>query len=119
MTTAAPTLLEKGKKKDDLVATINKMLEQAVNTTKGFTPETMEQFYDEGRRARVERQPVATIREAKPSRPLGAVVATKKSERPERLSLQPKAVQAAEELATIFETAVSTGKRFQMREWVG
>jgi len=114
MTTAAPSLKEK--KKDDLVAAINKMLEQAVSSTKGFTPETMEQFYDEGKRARVEKQQAATIREAKPSRQLGTVVATKKND---RLGLRTEAVQAAEKLAEIFETAAVTGKKFQIREWVG
>lgn len=111
MTTAAPSV--KDKKKEDVVAAINKMLEQAVNSTKGFTPETMEQFYEEGRKARQ-----VTIREAKPSRQLGTVVA-KKSERPEKLGLQAGAVRESEKLAEIFETAAVTGKRFQLKEWVG
>ena len=118
MTTAAPSLREKEKKKDDLVAAINRMLEQAVNSTKGFTPETMEQFYDEGKKARAEKPQAVTIREAKPSRHLGTVVA-KKNERPERLGLRTEAVQAAERLAEMFETAAVTGKRFQLKEWVG
>jgi hypothetical protein len=114
MTTAAPSL----KKKDDLVAAINKMLEQAVNSTKGFTPDTIQGFYVAGESKRAETQQVATIREAKPSRPLGTVVA-KKNEMPGRLSLRPEAVKDAEKLAELFETAAITGKRFQVKEWVG
>lgn len=115
MTTAMPSLKEKEKKKDDLVAAINRMLEQAVNSTKGFTPETMEQFYDEGKKARVEKRQAATIRETKPSRQLGTVVAKKN----ERLSLKTEAVQAAEKLAELFETAAATAKPLRLREWVG
>lgn len=111
-TSAAPSLKEKEKKKDDLVAAINRMLDQAVSSTKGFTPETIENFYDEGKKARVEKQ---QMREMKPARQLGTVVAKKN----ERLSLKTEAVQAAEKLAELFETAAATGKPLRVREWVG
>ncbi|HSB46917.1 MAG TPA: hypothetical protein VLD37_02800 [Candidatus Bilamarchaeum sp.] len=55
------------KKKEDFASIFNRIIEQAVASREGFTPDVMRRFEDEGRRSREERQR-QQVREATPVR---------------------------------------------------
>ncbi|MFH0885209.1 MAG: hypothetical protein V1861_05870 [Candidatus Micrarchaeota archaeon] len=118
------------KKKEDIASIINSILDEASRTRRGFTPEVVREFEDEGRRAsqsregrRVE-QPRAreeSVREMTPSRQLGTVVAHRAEDRERKASISPvmtqRAIESAVDLGERLELA-SAGRRLNLRDWV-
>ncbi len=113
------------KKKEDIASIINSILDQAAKTRRGFTPDVVQEFYDEGRRAReqrpAEQRREELIRESTPSRQLGNIVARRREETEQRTLLSPhmsqRAVEAAVDLGERIELAAQ-GRRLSLREWV-
>ncbi len=107
------------KRREDLSEMINKMLDQATKTRGGFTPQVVNQFYDEGMRSREERQR-QQMREATPVRAL-PVVARRSEENERRSEISPEmkrhGIEAAVSLGERLELAAS-GRRLNLREWV-
>lgn len=113
------------RKKEDLAAVISSLLDQAARTRRGFTPEVLQEFYDEGLRAQQREQPERRgerIREATPSRQLGRVVARRTEEPEQRTSISPhmtqRAIESAVDLGERLELAALRGRRLSLRSWV-
>jgi hypothetical protein len=116
------------KKKEDIAGLISNILEQAARTRKGFTPDVVDEFYEEGLRASQRREePVArrpdedrAMREVTPSRQLGNIVAFRRREEAQsRTELSPEmkrqAIEESVRLGEMMELAVS-GRRSD-RQW--
>ncbi len=94
------------KRKEDITELINAILEQAVRTRGGFTPDVLREFEREGSQAREERQR-QQMREATPVKQLGPVVARRNEER-SRTELSPEMKRQA------IEAAVDLGERLEL-----
>ncbi|MFN7991746.1 MAG: hypothetical protein U0R44_06345 [Candidatus Micrarchaeia archaeon] len=108
------------RKKEDIAEMINQILEQATKTRGGFTPEVVNQFYDEGQRARDERQR-QQVREATPVRQPAQVVARRREESERRSEISPQmrrqGIEAAVDLGERLELAAA-GRKLNLRDWV-
>jgi hypothetical protein len=105
------------KRKEDITELINAILEQAVRTRQGFTPEVLHQFEREGSHAREERQR-QQMRDATPVKQLGPVVARRREDVRADLSpdMKRQAIEAAVDLGERLELAAA-GRRSR-GEWV-
>ena len=103
------------KRKEDIAELINAILEQAVRTRGGFTPDVVREFEREGSQAREERQR-QQMREATPVKQLGPVVARRNVSRTELSpEMKRQAIEAAVDLGERLELAVA-GRRSR-GEW--
>jgi|WetSurMetagenome_2_1015567.scaffolds.fasta_scaffold403367_3 hypothetical protein len=119
------------KKKEDITQLISHILDEAARSRKGFTPEVVSEFYDEGRRAatqrREERQQAAprqreeNMREVTPSRQLNIVVRRAEETEQQRAAISPvmtqRAIESAVDLGERLELA-GQGRRMSFRDWV-
>jgi rRNA maturation endonuclease Nob1 len=104
------------KKKENLAQVINSILDEAARTRRGFTPEVVREFEDEGRRASIRReerhaepQPREEhVREMTPSRQLGSMVARRAEDTERKASISPVMTQRA------IECAVDLGERLEL-----
>lgn len=109
---AATPEMKKKKGAEEIADIINSILEQASKSRRGFTPETMAEFYKEGQAAREEKLTV------KPSRQLNVVV-SKKEEKPQvTVKVGQKAIEASIDLAERLELAAAAGKKLDLKAWV-
>jgi hypothetical protein len=112
------------KKKENLASVITAILEEATMTRKGFTPEVVSQFYEAGSKARESRRQEMpheeSMREVRPSRQMGKIVA-RKADAERRAMANPmmteRAIESAVDLGERFELA-SRGRKLELREWV-
>ena len=104
-------------RKEDITELINAILELAVRTRGGFTPDVLREFEREGSHAREERQR-QQMREATPVKQLGPVVA-RRSETVNRREMSPdmtrEAISASVDLAERLEL-LSMGRKSR-GEW--
>jgi hypothetical protein len=113
------------KKKENITDILRNILEQATRTRRGFTPEVVGEFYEEGLRAQQRREQGrrAELREATPSRQLGNMVATRRSEEAERQRAQisphmrQRGIEEAVDLGERLELAAQ-GRPLSLREWI-
>ncbi len=118
------------RRKEDFASLITGILDEAARTRRGFTPQVVAEFYDEGMRAsqarasRQEERPQQReerLREATPSRQLGNIVARRAEEAEQRAQINPvmtkRAIESAVDLGERLELAAS-GRRLALREWM-
>jgi hypothetical protein len=119
------------KKKEDITQLISHILDEAARSRKGFTPEVVSEFYEEGRRAATQRredrqqapprQREENMREVTPSRQLNMVVRRAEETEAQRAAISPvmtqRAIESAVDLGERLELA-SAGRRMNFRDWV-
>jgi len=114
------------KRKEDLASIITNILDEATRTRRGFTPQVVAEFYDEGMRASRAReaspqQREERMRDVTPSRQLGNIVARRAEEAEQRAQLNPvmtqRAIESAVDLGERLELAAQ-GRRLTLREWI-
>ncbi len=106
------------KRQEDIKDLINAILDQALRTRQGFTPEVVREFEREGaenREARARQQ----VRESTPVRQLGPVVARRNDEARSRTDISPemkrRGIEESVRMAEMMELAIS-GRR-PKAEW--
>jgi predicted dithiol-disulfide oxidoreductase (DUF899 family) len=107
------------KKKDEIAQIISSILDQAARTRKGFTPDVVNEFFDEGMRSAQRREEVRRTEAEVPHRQLGAMVASRRDEGRAMISpvMTQRAIESAVDLGERLELA-SQGRRLSLRDWV-
>lgn len=108
------------RKKDEISQIISHILDQAARTRRGFTPEVVNEFFDEGMRATLRREEQAERqRQEIPHRQLGSMVASRRDEQRAMISpvMTQRAIESAVDLGERLELA-SSGRRLSLRDWV-
>lgn len=119
------------KRKEDVIQLINRILEEADKSRRGFTPEVIDEFYREGLSANQKRLEAQTwtgaqrreqpISEVTPRRPLDNLVFSRREEMEQRAMLSPhmtqRAIVAAVDLGERLELAAQ-GRKLNLRDWV-
>ena len=95
------------RKKEDITEILNRILDQAVRTRQGFTPDVIAQFEQEGSRNREERAR-QQVREATPVR--RPEPARREEQVPVRPEVRKEAIEEAVRVGEMMELAVS-GRR--------
>ncbi len=106
------------KRKEDITELINAILDQALRTRQGFTPDVVREFEREGNQNRQERAR-QQVRESTPVRQLGPVVARRSEETRSRTDISPdmkrRGIEEGVRLGEMMELAVA-GRR-PRTEW--
>ncbi len=123
------------RRKEDIVQMINRLLDEADKSRRGFTPDVVNEFFREGMAANQRRgqqaagaQAQATqqqrreqISEMTPRRPLDNMVVSRREEMEQRVLISPhmtqRAIVAAVNLGERIELAAQ-GRRLNLRDWV-
>ena len=105
--------------REKLAEIVNKIITQAVETRKGFTPELISEFEATGEKARENRE----LRGTKPSKYLGSLIVTKKEEKAESVmttQVTRSAIETAMDLYRILDEQIERldqGKKLRREEW--
>jgi hypothetical protein len=114
----APELKKKTTELDQIAQIINGILDAAAKSRRGFTPEVIAQFYDEGQAARQNQ-----IANATPTKQISRIVA-RKNEPKEKMradinvKVGPRAIEDSVNLAEMLELAAVRGKKLNLKEWI-
>ena len=114
--------MKKKEEKEDFAQFINKLLNDVDKARKGFTPEVVGQFYEEGARANQRRETQKReelLKEATPSRQFPNIVIKKKEEQKTIVSplMTQHAIEAAVDLGERLELAAQ-GRKLNLQEWI-